>query len=111
MSNLRRREPLLTVRQHVRSQSFRFLTTILGWAAVIAAFYEKPELIKWSLRTSTHAIEAVGDSIPYPWGDRVEIILRELGGSFWLQIATVIIVIRLALWIVGRLWRSLRDPN
>jgi hypothetical protein len=45
----------------------------------------------WGLRTATHGIEAVGDAMPSPWGDRIEIVLRELGGFIWIQITILII--------------------
>jgi hypothetical protein len=28
----------------------------------------------------------VGDNIPSPWGNRIEILLREVGGFLWIQI-------------------------
>jgi len=49
---------------------------------------------KGALRAATHGIEAVGDALPSPWGDRIEIVLRELGGFIWIQITALIIFIR-----------------
>ena len=49
----------------------------------------------------TDAIEPVGDAIPAPWGDRIEIIQREVGGFIWLQINVLIIAIRIALSILA----------
>ena len=40
-----------------------------------------------------HGMEAVGDALPSPWGDRIEIVLRELGGFIWIQITALIIFI------------------
>ena len=51
----------------------------------------------WGLRTATHGIEAVGDAMPSPSGDRIEIVLRELGGFIWIQITFLIIFIRMVL--------------
>jgi hypothetical protein len=42
----------------------------------------------------THGIEAVGDALPSPSGDRIEIVLRELGGFIWIQVTVLIIFIR-----------------
>jgi hypothetical protein len=56
--------------------SFRIFTAVLAWVLIGVAFYYRPDWIKWGLRTATHGIEAVGDALPSPWGDRVEIILK-----------------------------------
>jgi hypothetical protein len=64
--------------------------------------------LKWGLRGATHGIEAIGDSLPYPWGDRVEIVLRELGGIIWLQITAVILLLRFVLSSIALAWRSRR---
>jgi hypothetical protein len=56
-------------------------------AAVFAAFIYHPEWIRESLRFMTHSIETIADQVPEPWGARIEIMLRELGGIIWLQIA------------------------
>ena len=65
--------------------SFRIITAILAWVLIGVAFYYRPDWIKWALRAATHGIEAVGDALPSPWGDRIEIILRELGGFIWIR--------------------------
>jgi hypothetical protein len=69
--------------------------------------YYHPEWIKWGLRTITHGIETVADALPYPWGDRIEIALRELGGFIWFQITLAIIALRLLLSLVAAVWRRL----
>jgi hypothetical protein len=33
----------------------------------------------------THSIESLADQVPEPWGARLEIMLRELGGMIWIQ--------------------------
>jgi hypothetical protein len=43
----------------------------------------------------------VADALPYPWGDRIEIALRELGGFIWFQITLAIIALRLLLSLVA----------
>lgn len=60
------------------------------------------------LRTATHGIEAVGDAMPSPWGDRIEIVLRELGGFIWIQITFLIIFIRMVLSSIATGWQYRR---
>jgi len=72
------------------------------------AFYYRPDWIKWGLRTATHGIEAVGDALPSPWGDRIEIVLRELGGFIWIQITVLIIFIRVVFSSIATGWRYRR---
>ncbi len=62
-------------RRHAKVHSFRIITAVLAWVFIGVAFYYRPDWIKWGLRTATHGIEAVGDALPSPWGDRIEIVL------------------------------------
>ena len=78
---------------------------MLAWSLIAAGLYNRPDLIKQALRASTHAIEGIGDAIPSPWGDRIEIMLREIGGFIWLQITAFIVMLRLIFWPIGVLWR------
>jgi hypothetical protein len=96
------------LRHHAKVHSFRIVTAILAWVLIGIAFYYRPDWIKWGLRAATHGIEAVGDALPSPWGDRVEIVLRELGGFIWIQITALIILIRVLLSIVATGWRYRR---
>jgi hypothetical protein len=96
------------VRYHARVHSFRFITAIVAWVLIAAAFYYRPDWIKWALRSGTHGIEAVGDALPYPWGDRIEIVLRELGGFLWIQITAVILLLRIVLSTIAAIWRYRR---
>lgn len=57
----------------------------------------------------THSMETVADQVPEPWGARLEIMLRELGGIIWLQIAAAIVLHRLIVWVPFHLWRLGRD--
>ena len=66
-----------------------------------------PEWIKWALRNITYVIETAADAIPYPWGDRIEIALRELGGFVWFQITLAIVSLRIALSIIAAAWRHI----
>ena len=60
------------------------------------------------LPTAKLGIEAVGDEMPSPWGDRIEIVLRELGGFIWIQITVLIIFIRVVFSSIARGWRYRR---
>jgi hypothetical protein len=99
------------LRHHAKVHGFRIITAILAWVLIGVAFYYRPDWIKWGLRTATHGIEAVGDALPSPWGDRIEIILRELGGFIWIQITALIIFIRVVLSIIATGWRHRRRRN
>ncbi|MGH7123599.1 MAG: hypothetical protein ACREFI_04450 [Stellaceae bacterium] len=77
-------------------------------------FFYDPELITWWLRTTVRVIEFVAGLLPYPWGDRVEIAMKALGGSFWFQIASAIIMVRAVIGGVAagcRHWRAGRRPQ
>jgi hypothetical protein len=96
------------LKRHAKVHTFRFMTVIIAWALIVAMFYYRPDWIKWGLRAATGGIEAIGDALPYPWGDRVEIVLRELGGSFWLQVTAVIVLLRVVLSSIAMAWRARR---
>jgi hypothetical protein len=69
----------------IKQKFTRFATVVLAWALIAAAFYEKPELLTGLQRVVQRSMEAVGDSIPSPWGPRIEFVFREIGGFIWLQ--------------------------
>jgi hypothetical protein len=93
------------LKHHAKVHSFRISTVILAWGLIVAAFYYRADLLKRALRTITHGIEAIGDSLPSPWGDRAEVILRELGGFVWFQITLIIVAIRMLFSGVAMAWR------
>jgi hypothetical protein len=101
------------LKHHAKVHSFRLLTAILAWGLIVAAFYYRPDLLKWLLRGITRGIETIGDSLPTPWGDRAEVILRELGGFVWFQITAVIVLIRVLFSGIAMGWRHTRrgDPE
>jgi hypothetical protein len=94
------------LKRHAKVHSFRITTAVAAWVLIALAFYYRPDVIKWGLRASMGGIEAIGDALPYPWGDRIEIVLRELGGSFWLQVTAVIVLLRLFLSCIAIGWRA-----
>ena len=84
-------------------------------AGLGAAFVYKPELLTLYLRTTMTAIETGTAALPYPWGDRAEVVLRGIGGSVWMQFAFAIVVVRVIVWLIARFigycWRLIRrDP-
>ena len=98
-------------RYHLKVHSFRTLTLILAWALVVAAFYQKPELLTGAQRLMQRGIEALGDAVPPPWGPRMEFVFREIGGLIWLQITLVVLALRMTLSSIAATWRfvSRRD--
>ena len=90
---------------HLKVHSFRTLTVILAWTLVVAAFYQKPELLTGAQRLMQRGIEALGDAVPPPWGPRMEFVFREIGGVIWLQITLVVLVLRMALSMIAVTWR------
>ena len=89
---------------HLKVHTFRTLTAVLAWGLIVAAFYQKPELLKSAQRLMQQGIEAVGDAIPPPWGHGW-IAFREIGGSIWLQVTVVILAVRLMLSTIAATWR------
>jgi hypothetical protein len=94
---------------HLKVHFFRTLTVILAWILIVAAFYQKPELLTGAQRLLQRGFEAIGDAIPPPWGPRIEFVFREIGGLIWLQITLFVLVLRLVLSAFAAIWRfSLR---
>jgi hypothetical protein len=80
--------PRPTIGQMARTQTFRFLTMVATWLLIFAAFLYHPEWIRNWLRFVTHLIEGFADLVPQPWGARLEVMLKEIGGVIWVQIAS-----------------------
>jgi hypothetical protein len=93
---------------HAKVHSFRILTVVLAWLIIVAAFYQKPELLTWLQRAIQRSMETVGDNIPSPWGPRIEFVFREIGGFIWLQITVIVILLRVILSGIASAWRLLR---
>jgi hypothetical protein len=98
-----------TVGQLAKAHTFRLLTTVATWALIFGAFVYHPEWIRAWLRFMTHAIESFADQVPEPWGARLEITLRELGGMIWVQIASAIVLLRVIIWVPFHIWRLRRE--
>jgi hypothetical protein len=95
------------LKHQAKVHTFRIATAVAAWLLIIAAFYYHPEWIRWALRTITYGIETVADAIPYPWGDRIEIALRELGGFVWFQMTLALVSLRIALATAAAAWRRI----
>ena len=53
-------------RYRLKVHSFRTVTVILAWVLIVAAFYQKPELLTGAQRWMQRSIKVVGDAIPHP---------------------------------------------
>src|ERR1700730_6565860 len=96
------------IRHHAKVHSFRALTVILAWVMIAAAFYEKPELLTGLQRAIQSGMHVAGDTVPAPWGPRIEFVFREIGGFIWLQITLIVVMLRVVLSGIARVWRLLR---
>jgi hypothetical protein len=95
------------IRYHLKVHSFRTFTIILAWLLIVAAFYQKPEVLTGAQRLIQRGIEAIGDYIPPPWGPRIEFVFREIGGLIWLQITLLVVLLRICLSALAAAWRFL----
>ena len=90
-------------------------TALFTLAGLGAAFVYKPEFLTLYLRTTITVIETGAAALPYPWGDRLEVVLRGIGGSIGMQFAFAIVIVRVIVWLMARfigycLRRRRRDP-
>jgi hypothetical protein len=88
-----------------RIHVFRASTALVTIVLLGLCFLYRPDLLTWWLRTTMGFIELASGLLPYPWGDRIEIALRGIGGSFWFQITLTIILVRVAVWVTAVCWR------
>jgi ABC-type transport system involved in Fe-S cluster assembly fused permease/ATPase subunit len=93
------------VKNWARVHVFRTGTAVLTLALLGLSFFYSPDLLTWWLRTTMKIIESAAGLLPYPWGDRVEIAMKALGGSFWFLITSAIIMVRVVFWLVAVGWR------
>jgi hypothetical protein len=98
----RRPVMLMAERSQIKTWTLTHLTRL--WTALAtlaglgAAFVYRPDLLTLYLRTTMTAIETATAALPYPWGDRAEVILRGIGGSVWMQFAFAIVLVRVMVW-------------
>jgi hypothetical protein len=98
-----------TASQLARLQAFRLLTVVATWALILAIFAYDPKWIQDWLQLIAHSIESLAAELPEPWGPELKTMLRELGASFWLLIATAIVLLRLVVWLPFHIWRLRRS--
>lgn len=96
------------IKTWVLTHLFRTWTALVTLIAFGMSFLYKPEWLTWWLRTTMAGIEKSSALLPYPWGDRIEVALRGIGGSFWIQITLAIIIVRIIAWLIGYSWRRSR---
>jgi len=87
------------------TQVFRAWTAVAALVLLALCFLYRPELLSWYFRTTANLIEAGASLLPYPWGDRIEVVLRAVGGHVWFQLALAIILVRIVAWLPLALWR------
>jgi hypothetical protein len=100
--------PKISLQHYFKVHLFRALTVVLAWFLIIAAFYERPEVLTATQRLIQRGIESLGDAIPSPWGPRVEFVFREIGGFIWLQITLFVVLLRITLSTLAAMWRFIK---
>src|SRR5258705_2847460 len=74
-----------TMRRWLLIHLTRLWTALFTLDSLGAAFVYKPEWVTLYLRTTMTAIETGAAALPYPWGDRLEVVLRGIGGFGLIQ--------------------------
>jgi hypothetical protein len=87
-----------SARAGVRRHVFRIWTAGAVLAAYVYGWLYVPEVLIWWKRTTSAVIEAACALLPYPWNDRIEATLGNIG--LWVQITLAIIVLRIVVWLV-----------
>jgi hypothetical protein len=95
------------VKPYAKVRGFRTVTAILPWAFIVAAFYHRPDRLQWGLRTFPRLRSRRGRAA-FAAGACIEVVLREISGFVWIQITTLIILLRLALSAITLVWRFRR---
>jgi hypothetical protein len=82
----------------VRGHVFRIWTACAILAAYVYGWVYVPELLIWWKRATTSVIETGCGLLPYPWNDRIEATLGNIG--LWVQITLAIVAFRILVWVV-----------
>lgn len=77
---------------------FRAWTALFVLIGYAYGWLYHPETLTWWKRATTSLIEGGCSLLPYPWGDRIEATLGNLG--LWVQITLAIIAFRILVWVV-----------
>ena len=78
--------------------------------------HDRMGTVNYGLRLSARLAEVVAPQChgmdrgnigrhPISWRDRMEIFVRTVGASVWLQIALIIVAVRVVAWLIGVVWR------
>ena len=101
-----------STKARVRNHAFRIWTACAILVAYVYAWVQAPELLTWWKRTTTTVIEAGCSLLPYPWNDRIEATIGNIG--LWVQITLAIVAFRILVWalmsITKYIW-SARAPG
>ena len=89
-----------------RVHFFRLWTASLILAGFGYCLMNKPEYLTWWKRTTDWLIQSGCGFLPYPWGDRIEATVGNLGAT--MQIILAIVALRVFLGILIRIYRMTR---
>ena len=92
-----------STRARLRNHVFRIWTAGAILAAYVYGWLYVPEMLTWWKRTTTAIIEFGCGLLPYPWGDRIEATLGNIG--LWVQITLAIILFRILVWLAMSILR------
>ncbi len=94
----------------IRSHAFRLWTACAILAAYVWSWLYRPELLTWWKHTTDWLIQSFCALLPYPWNDRIESSIGNIG--LWVQITLAIIVLRIVVWALIAVlrggWRARR---
>jgi hypothetical protein len=92
-------------RVRISSHIFRIWTAGAVLAGAVYSWFYVPELLTWWKRTTAKLIEQACGLLPYPWNDRIEATVGNIG--LWVQITLAIIVFRILIWAIMAVMRRL----
>ncbi len=102
-----------STKERIRAHIFRVWTACAILAAYVYGWVYAPEVLTWWKRSTTSAIEAGCNRLPYPWGDRLEATLGNFG--LWVQITLAIVLFRILVWLaltaLRRIWAMRRSAR
>jgi len=75
-----------------RVQFFRLWTALAVLSAYAYLWVNDPEYLTWWKRAIDTLIESGCGLLPYPWGDRIESTIGDIG--LWMQITLAVLLLR-----------------
>jgi hypothetical protein len=97
------RQALEAIGAWLRVQFFRFWTAAVVLGTYGYLWFNKPEYLSWWKRSVDALIESGSGQLPYPWGDRIESTIGNLG--LWVQVTLAILVFRATIGLLLLLTR------